>query len=89
MNVVRGILTGKFKRDDKDFLTTLAGTRLGWTNEKPEERARGATPYIEEYRENEDFWTLQELLDTIGKAHGNTYWEKGWERRARARMDDN
>jgi len=64
-------LTGKFKRDDKDVAKSLAGTRLGWTNEQPVGRTFGAAPYIGEYRDNEDFWTVVKSLETIAKEQGN------------------
>jgi len=70
-NINRGLLTGKLKRDDKDFAKTLAGTRLGWTNEKPDERTWPATPYIGEYRENEEYWTVVNALDAVAKEHGS------------------
>jgi len=65
-----GLLTGKFKRDDKNTANTLAGTRLGWTAEKSSERTFGFAPYIEEYRNNEDYWTLMTALENIGLEHG-------------------
>lgn len=68
----RGLLTGKFKREDTNPAATLAGTRLGWTAEKPEGRTMGASPSVENYRNNEDYWTLMTAMETIGKKHGYT-----------------
>ena len=62
---VRGLLTGKFKRDDPNALTTLEGTRLGWTSEKPSERAVFATPGIETLRDNENFWKLMDTVEQL------------------------
>jgi len=71
--LVGGLLTGKFKRDDKQTDKTLAGTRIGWTAEKPEERAfSSVAPYIENYRNNEDFWKLLDATSSIAKQHGKT-----------------
>ena len=67
---VRGLLTGKFKRDDPKTKSTLAGTRLGWTAEKPNERAIFATPDIETLRNDENFWKLMDTVEAIAKQHG-------------------
>ena len=67
---VRGLLTGKFKRDDPNVLATLAGTRLGWVAEKPSERGRGGTPDVETLRNDENFWKLMDTVEAIGKRHG-------------------
>jgi len=68
-----GLLTGKFKRNDKEIDKTLAGTRLAWTAEKPQERAMwSVAPYVENYRENEDYWKLMDATSAIAKAHGKT-----------------
>jgi len=67
-----GLLTGKFKRDDKDVEKTLAGTRLAWTAEKPKEREWPVAPYVEKYRENENFWKLMDATSAIAKTHGKT-----------------
>ena len=55
-----GLLTGKFKREDKDVAATLSGTRLGWTAEKPSERSFNISPNVEQYRENENYWKLMD-----------------------------
>ena len=70
LSFVRGLLTGKFKRDDPNTSATLAGTRLGWVAEKPSERAAFATPDIETLRHNENYWKLMEKVEAIGKQHG-------------------
>ena len=67
---VRGLLTGKFKRDDLNTSATLAGTRLGWIAEKPSERSVFATPYVENLRNDENFWKLMDTVEAIGKQHG-------------------
>lgn len=67
---VRGLLTGKFKRDDPNTAATLAGTRLGWTAEKPAERAIFTTPDIATLRDDEKFWKLMDAVEAIGKQHG-------------------
>ena len=51
-------------------MKALAGTRLGWTAEKPSERTWGVAPNVEDYRNNEAYWKLMDALAAIGKAHG-------------------
>lgn len=70
---VRGLLTGKFKRNDQKATATLAGTRLGWVAEKPTERTFSATPDIETLRNDERFWKLMDTVEAIGKQHGRPY----------------
>jgi len=68
-----GLLTGKFKREDTTVTETLAGTRLGWVAEKPNERGIfGSRPQVEKYRNNEDYWHLMDAIQAIGKGHGKT-----------------
>jgi len=67
-----GLLTGKFKRDDHQVDKTLAGTRLAWTAEKPKERAFSVTPYVENYRENENYWKMMDATSDIAKQYGKT-----------------
>jgi len=67
-----GLLTGKFKREDKDITKAIPGTRLSWVAEKPEERALPAMPNVEVFRNNENYWKLMDLLKAIGKQHGKT-----------------
>jgi len=67
-----GILTGKFKRDDQQVDKTLAGTRLAWTAEKPKERAFSVAPYVENFRENEDYWKLMDATADIAKQYGKS-----------------
>jgi len=68
-----GLLTGKFKREDRDVQQSLRGTRLAWVNEKPQERAlSGSAPDVDEYRNNENYWKLMEGVETIAKQHGKT-----------------
>jgi aryl-alcohol dehydrogenase-like predicted oxidoreductase len=67
-----GMLTGKFKREDTQVVSTLAGTRLGWAAEKPAERAFSVSPNVEQYRENENYWKLMGATNDIAKAHGKT-----------------
>jgi aryl-alcohol dehydrogenase-like predicted oxidoreductase len=67
-----GLLTGKFKREDKDIATSLAGTRLAWTAEKPEGRTFAAAPHVEQYRGKDDYWKLMDTMSDIGKAHNKT-----------------
>jgi len=67
-----GLLTGKFKRDDHEVDKSLAGTRLAWTAEKPKERAFSVAPYVENFRENENFWKLMDATSDIGKQYGKT-----------------
>jgi len=67
-----GLLTGKFKRDDNKIDETLKGTRLAWTAEKPKERAFSVTPYVENYRENENYWKLMNATNDIAKEYGKT-----------------
>jgi len=67
-----GLLTGKFKRNDHEINKTLPGSRLAWTAEKPKERSFSVAPYVENYRENENYWTLMEATADIAKAHGKT-----------------
>jgi len=63
-----GMLTGKFKRSEMG--KTLAGTRLAWTAEKPNERAMFSTPNMESYRENENYWKLMDATADIAKQYG-------------------
>jgi len=65
-----GLLTGKFKKgtDEK----SLAGTRLGWTAEKPKERQLPAAPYVENFRENDNYWKLMDATSDIAKIYGKT-----------------
>jgi len=67
-----GLLTGKFKRDDHEVEKTLSGSRLAWTAENPKERRFTAAPYVEDYRENENYWKLMEATADIAKAHGKS-----------------
>jgi len=66
-------LTGKFKRDDQNPSSTLAGTRLGWIAEKPSERALFGMLDVENLRENENFWKLMDTVEAIAKRHGMCY----------------
>jgi aryl-alcohol dehydrogenase-like predicted oxidoreductase len=67
-----GLLTGKFKRDTKDVQTSLAGTRLAWTAEKPKERTFSVAPHTESFKDNENYWKLMDVMETVGKAHGKS-----------------
>jgi aryl-alcohol dehydrogenase-like predicted oxidoreductase len=67
-----GLLTGKFKREDKDVVSSLAGSRLGWTAEKPSERTHSVAPNVEQYRDNEKYWKLMDALGDVGKEHNKT-----------------
>jgi len=64
-----GLLTGKFKREDKNITTTIPGSRLAWVAEKPSTRTFSVAPDVEQYREREEYWKLMDALTTIGKAH--------------------
>jgi len=66
-----GLLTGKFKRDDFEVEKSLAGTRLAWVAEKPE-RSFSIVPYVENYRENENYWKLMDATSDIAKQYGKT-----------------
>jgi len=71
--LVGGLLTGKFKRDAKQTDKALAGTRMAWAAEKPDERSFSTfAPNIETFRNNEDFWKLLDALSSIAKKHGKT-----------------
>ena len=67
---VRGLLTGKFKRNDPKTSESLAGTRVGWVAENPAERAIFSTPDIETLRNDENFWKLMDTVEAIAKKHG-------------------
>jgi len=67
-----GLLTGKFKREDKANASSMEGSRLAWVAENPAERAMFSTPNIEEYRAKEEYWKLMDKLTAIGKEHSKT-----------------
>jgi len=67
-----GLLTGKFKREEKDVTSALAGSRLAWTAEKPKERTFGIAPHVEDYRNNEHYWTLMDKIQSAAVTHGKT-----------------
>jgi len=67
-----GLLTGKFKRQDKNVGATIPGSRLAWVAEKPAEREFTVAPDVEKYREKEDYWKLMDQITAIGKEHNKT-----------------
>jgi aryl-alcohol dehydrogenase-like predicted oxidoreductase len=64
-----GLLTGKFKRNDRQVTSHLAGSRMGYTAEKPVERENSMAPNVEDFRDDDHYWTLMAGLQEIGKAH--------------------
>ena len=64
-----GLLTGKYTRHDVDLKTT---TRLGWVSADPQNRADPAMPSLDEYRENDQVWSIIATAEAIGKAHNKT-----------------
>ena len=64
-----GLLTGKYSRHEADLKTT---TRLGWVVADPQKRAGHATPTIDEWRENDQAWSVIATAEAIGKAHNKT-----------------
>ena len=64
-----GLLTGKYTRHDVDLKTT---TRLGWVSADPQNRADPCMPALDEYRENDQAWSVIATAEAIGKAHNKT-----------------
>jgi len=66
-----GLLTGKFKREQKDVSSALPGSRLAWTAEKHDERSFGTTT-LEDYRNNDNYWALMDKMQSMAHTHGRT-----------------
>ena len=66
-NSFSGVLTGKYKRDEK--LDHTSG-RIAFVA-KDESKAMQAAPAWSQYANNESYWSLIKTMEEIGKAHGN------------------
>jgi len=60
------MLTGKFKRD---ALPDATGSRAGYMAAKKKEGKTGWSNY-DEFKDDEVYWKLTEVLDRIAKAKG-------------------
>lgn len=65
-NTFRGILTGKFKRNE---IPDPKGSRVGFIH-ADESKATTGFPAWNTYRDNEKYWQLMELIKSIGDKHG-------------------
>jgi hypothetical protein len=64
----RGMLTGKFKRNQKPDAT---GSRTGYMQAKREEGQNKSTSIWEEFGDNDAYWKLIEVMEKVAKANGN------------------
>ena len=65
-----GLLTGKYSRYDVDL---PANTRLGWVAADPKKRASpGGLPNLNEWRQNDQAWSVIAAAEAIGKTHNKT-----------------
>ena len=64
-----GLLTGKYSRYDVDL---PSNTRLGWVAADPQKRSGPATPNLDDWRENDQAWSVIAGAEAIGKAHNKT-----------------
>ncbi|XP_045181803.2 1-deoxyxylulose-5-phosphate synthase YajO-like isoform X2 [Mercenaria mercenaria] len=64
-----GMLTGKFKRDQKPDAT---GSRAGYMHAKREEGKNTSASNWEEFGSNENYWKLIAAMEKVAKANGKT-----------------
>lgn len=64
-----GMLTGKFKRNQKPDAT---GSRTGYMQAKREEGQNISTSNWEEFGDNDAYWKLIEVMEKVAKANGKT-----------------
>ncbi|XP_060586682.1 1-deoxyxylulose-5-phosphate synthase YajO-like isoform X2 [Ruditapes philippinarum] len=64
-----GMLTGKFKRNQKPDAT---GSRTGYMQAKREEGQNKSTSNWEEFGDNDAYWKLIEVMEKVAKANGKT-----------------
>lgn len=65
----RGVLTGKYKRGEK--LDPVSG-RIAHIA-KDETKAMQSAPAWSKYANDESYWNLLDVMEQIGKRHGNKY----------------